>query len=236
MNILISNDDGYKSSRLLMLKDILSLYGNVYVSAPLNQRSGASISITIKDKNKYKKIEDNFIAIDGTPADTITMGLSYFNDVDFDLVVTGINYGYNTSVDALYSGTVGASLIASTNGIPSIALSASHLEDDNLKEKAMFIIEYIFKNKILNVAPLININIPLINPLGIKVCKMYPPSFSDFAIKDGDGFIPKRVPLSLNDDNHNDHYYVSKGYYTISAMKPSLEDEVLNKALEEIIK
>ena len=53
MKILLSNDDGYKSGRLLMLKDILSLYGDVYVSAPYKEASGSSVSLSLHNKIKY---------------------------------------------------------------------------------------------------------------------------------------------------------------------------------------
>ena len=41
-----------------------------------------------------------------------------------DVVLTGINRGYNAGFDIAYSGTVGAALEAVMNGVPAIAFSA----------------------------------------------------------------------------------------------------------------
>ena len=44
--------------------------------------------------------------------------------VRLDVVLTGINRGYNAGFDIAYSGTVGAALEAVMNGVPAIAFSA----------------------------------------------------------------------------------------------------------------
>lgn len=49
------------------------------------------------------------IAVSGTPVDCVKMALEYFlKDDQPDLIISGINDGYNLGSDVLYSGTVSA--------------------------------------------------------------------------------------------------------------------------------
>lgn len=69
---------------------------------------------------------EEWILIDGTPASCVQIGLYHFfqDRGPIDLVVSGPNYGRNTSaVFALSSGTLGAALEAAACTRPSIALS-----------------------------------------------------------------------------------------------------------------
>lgn len=69
---------------------------------------------------------EEWILIDGTPASCAQIGLHHlFKDKDpIDLVVSGPNYGRNTTaVFALSSGTIGGAMESAMNGTRSIALS-----------------------------------------------------------------------------------------------------------------
>ena len=61
-------------------------------------------------------------ACDGTPADCIRMAFGLMPEKP-DVVLSGINYGYNISWDIQYSATVGAALEAAFWGVPAIAFS-----------------------------------------------------------------------------------------------------------------
>ncbi|KAG5940924.1 hypothetical protein E4U53_007517 [Claviceps sorghi] len=70
--------------------------------------------------------DDEWVLIDGTPASCVQIGLYHYfrNKGPVDLVVSGPNYGRNTtSVFALSSGTLGAALEAAVCRRKSIALS-----------------------------------------------------------------------------------------------------------------
>jgi 5'-nucleotidase len=121
MNILVVNDDGYQAEGLGILVRALAPFGNVYVSAPKDHQSAKSHAITIKSRIETFITEPIFgsvatLVVDGMPADATRLGLKVFN-VDFDLVVSGINYGMNIAKDVLYSGTVAAALEAKVFGI-----------------------------------------------------------------------------------------------------------------------
>ncbi|GAA6032834.1 hypothetical protein JCM8097_000819 [Rhodosporidiobolus ruineniae] len=74
--------------------------------------------------------ELEFILLDGTPSTCANIGLhSLFPADSFDLVISGPNFGRNTSTAfALSSGTLGAALAASLSGKKAIAVSYGLME------------------------------------------------------------------------------------------------------------
>ena len=115
MHILLTNDDGLKALGLQTLKRELSAHNcRLTVVAPNGQRSAASHSMSI-NKALYcqelprEKEGIREIAVSGTPVDCVKMALEYFlKDDQPDLIISGINDGYNLGSDVLYSGTVSA--------------------------------------------------------------------------------------------------------------------------------
>ena len=75
MNILLTNDDGYLSTGIRLLKNKLSKYGKVVVVAPKNVMSAKSTSITLGVANEVIQVEPDVFAFDGTPADCVAFGL-----------------------------------------------------------------------------------------------------------------------------------------------------------------
>lgn len=127
MNILIVNDDGIGSESLLPLQKVLQTFGTAFACVPDGERSGSSHAT-----RKYEILEENFsksgkgenIYIHtGTAADSVKF-FRKFVAKEIDLVVSGVNGGFNLGRDIVYSGTVGAALEANMYGIRSIALSA----------------------------------------------------------------------------------------------------------------
>jgi len=63
-------------------------------------------------------------AVSGTPTDCVMMaGIHLLKDDLPDLVLSGVNRGFNVADDVTYSGTVAAAMEGAVLGIPSIALS-----------------------------------------------------------------------------------------------------------------
>ncbi len=98
---------------------------DIIVVAPANEKSACGHSLSLNAPLKFIKVDDNFFKIDdATPTDCVYLGLhALFKDVKPDLVVSGINRGSNMGEDITYSGTVGASMEAVLQGIPSVAFS-----------------------------------------------------------------------------------------------------------------
>ena len=126
--VLISNDDGYQSEGIRILRETLSEWADTVVVAPEIEQSAMSHSLSLHRPLRSRQIEEGVFAIDGTPADCVYIALHaavrYLPRWP-DLVCSGINRGLNLGQDAFYSGTVAAAREAALRGIPSIASSAS---------------------------------------------------------------------------------------------------------------
>jgi 5'-nucleotidase len=179
MNILVVNDDGYQAEGLGILVRALSPFGNVYVAAPKDHQSAKSHGITIRSRIETFMTEPIFgstatLVVDGTPADSTRLGLKVFN-VDFDLVVSGINYGQNIAKDILYSGTVAAAMEAKILGVDAIAISAHSTKLPYLYDETIKLMDEIIESKLYEFDGILNINFPrdtYVRPKGVKITKM----------------------------------------------------------------
>lgn len=129
MRILISNDDGYKAQGIHVLARIMAQFGEVTVVAPKFHQSATSTAVSLGVKQlAYKDLPEEgpgrWSYLDATPASCVKFGLEYkYERRNPDLVVCGINHGYNTSTAANYSATLGAAEEAAINGLPAIGVS-----------------------------------------------------------------------------------------------------------------
>jgi 5'/3'-nucleotidase len=123
MNILLSNDDGWRADGLRALAAALSDAGAITVVAPDRNRSGASNSLTLEAPLRVVESEGRWYAINGTPTDCVHLAISGLLSEEQHLVVSGINDGANLGDDVLYSGTVAAAMEGRFLGVPSIAVS-----------------------------------------------------------------------------------------------------------------
>ena len=123
--ILISNDDGIHAPGIKVLEEIArTLSDDVWVVAPESEQSAQSHSLTIRHPLRIREIDERRFAVDGTPTDSVLMGVSQvLKDRRPDLVLSGINRGGNLAEDVIYSGTVAAAMEAALLGLPAIAFS-----------------------------------------------------------------------------------------------------------------
>lgn len=128
MNILISNDDGYRAPGIQCLAAALKHLGRVTVVAPDQDRSGASNSLTLLNPIRATEVEEGVYRVDGTPTDCVHLAITGLLETEPDMVVSGINAGANLGDDVLYSGTVAAAVEGRFLGFPAIAVSLdSHM-------------------------------------------------------------------------------------------------------------
>ena len=162
MKILISNDDGYLAEGINVLAKRLEKKHQVTIFAPSENKSASSSSLTIDRPLKPKKISESIFTIDGTPSDSSHFALcGYFKD-DFDLVISGINFGPNLGDDVIYSGTVAAAIEGRFVGFPSIAISLASWDGLNF-ESAAKVAEVVVENVEffkLSTNTVLNINVP----------------------------------------------------------------------------
>jgi 5'-nucleotidase len=125
LKILISNDDGYRSDGIRRLTAALAAIPAVTVTvmAPDRNRSGASNSLTLDVPLRVSQAEADVYFVAGTPTDCVHLAISGFFDVEYDIVVSGVNDGANLGDDVLYSGTVAAAIEGRFLGLPAIAVS-----------------------------------------------------------------------------------------------------------------
>ena len=161
MKILITNDDGINADGLVRLARVAKEFGEVYVVAPMHQQSANSHSLTLSRSFEATRIDFPVLdvkayAVDGTPSDCVRIGvLNIVNKPD--IVLSGINYGFNLASDIQYSATCGAAFEAVFQKVKAIAFSEAannvhEVSDHYLKDILVYLIDKPFMpNKIYNV-------------------------------------------------------------------------------------
>lgn len=129
---LLTNDDGMDSPALAPFARALAARRRVSVVVPDRERSWVGKAITRFEPVEVRMVERDGIemhACSGYPADAVQLGIDGLFDRAPDLVVSGINLGYNHGVGFLLSsGTVGAAIEAWVSGVPGIAFSTGTTE------------------------------------------------------------------------------------------------------------
>ncbi len=134
-HILITNDDGVFSRGIQALARALDALGAVTVLAPERNWSAAGHPKTMHKPLRIKPVTwpdgRTAYACSGAPSDCVALGLmGALDQGPFDLVVSGINKGYNLGTDVIYSGTVAGGMEAVINGVPAIAVSVGWRRDE----------------------------------------------------------------------------------------------------------
>jgi len=133
MNILLTNDDGYKASGINQLFKTLCTEHKVFLIAPKDNCSGMSAAISLRKEIKVEEISDNIFSVSGTPADCSYLGLLSVIPEPIDMIVSGINLGANLGEDIFYSGTVGAAIAGRRLNYAPVAFSVAAYNPKNLK-------------------------------------------------------------------------------------------------------
>ncbi len=128
MRILITNDDGINAPGLEVLHaiatEIAGPDGEVWTVAPAFEQSGVGHCISYAHPTMIAKLDERRYAAEGSPADCVLAGIHYvMKDAPPDLVLSGVNRGNNAGENTMYSGTIGATIEASLQGVRAIAMS-----------------------------------------------------------------------------------------------------------------
>lgn len=120
--ILVVNDDGIHGEGLEPLVLAFSALGETAAVVPERERSADSHCLSLRSPLRVRRVRPGFFAVDGSPADCARLGaLELFRRPD--LVVSGINRGFNLGSDVVYSGTVAGAMEGVILGLPALALS-----------------------------------------------------------------------------------------------------------------
>lgn len=234
MHIFLTNDDGVEAPGIRAMALALSSMARVTVLAPHHGRSSCSSSLTL---HQYLRVWEKpsygegirVFACNGTTADCCKVALEYWlRDDRPDLLVSGINNGYNTGSDCLYSGTVAGAMEGTFFGIPSIAVSAETARKPEFLADAAAcagrIIRRYFAER--HYRGILNLNIPEgadMSWSGIKVTKLGFQCYENAirALEDPSGRVGywlagKPVGNSSPDE---DVYWAHRGYVTLTPIQ-----------------
>ena len=189
MKILITNDDGILSPVLPLFARWAAGLGEVTVAAPKVEQSGKSQAINFTRPIEITEMEiaPGLVgyAVDSTPADCVRFGIHALNK-KYDLILSGINRGYNLGDDIVYSGTCGAIFEGSRLGVPGLAVSTEPQNLLNAPDELCRIWKYIEENRLYDYNVLYNVNIPP-SPTDIRITRQGGMYYRDRFVHSGDG-------------------------------------------------
>lgn len=166
--ILITNDDGIGADGLRRLAAAARAFGEVWVVAPDGQRSAASHSITLHTSLDVRPFDFPVPGVrayscTGMPADCVRVGALRVMPERPDVVLSGINYGFNVATDTQYSATVGAALEAAFQGFHAIALSEAAHPDHTAADRYLPSVLEELLRKPLGYGQIFNVNFPSVS-------------------------------------------------------------------------
>jgi 5'-nucleotidase len=171
--ILVTNDDGIHSEGIIALAEALRPLGEVVLVAPLTEASAIGHALTLRRPLRIETFGPNRYAVDGTPTDCVNIALKIILEGQApDLVVSGINKGYNLGDDVTYSGTVAGALEAALLGIPAVAVSRGEWRagiDFRPAAEAGAAVAQALLARPLPPRTFFNVNVPPTAPRGYKV-------------------------------------------------------------------
>jgi 5'-nucleotidase len=243
--VLLSNDDGIQADGLQHLCDGVREFAEVMVVAPVHERSGASHSISLKAEMALQEWGEARFAFDGSPVDCVQFAMRNLVPKKPDLMISGINHGANLANDTLYSGTVGAAMVACSSGVPALAVSLVdyHPRRENYFSTAVAQVQRLlkrglwfddFQGRVLN----LNVpNIPSEECRGLKVAQLGERIYSQ-EFRPGD--IPNTYryhheePINFGGTDM-DVTEIQNGYATLTVLRPSLYDHVGTETLKSML-
>src|SRR4030095_637050 len=167
---------------------------------------------------------------DGTPTDCVNIAVTQVFKGLPDLVVSGINKGYNLGDDITYSGTVAGALEGALLGIPSIAVSLRATRGDydftHAARGAATLADLILRRP-LPQRTFLNINVPKARRAGYRVPVQAKRNHVTSVAERHD---PKGRPYYWIEEGQNewephdrsDYQAVRDGYVSITPLQPDL--------------
>jgi 5'/3'-nucleotidase len=230
--ILVTNDDGVRSEGLHALADALQYLGEVTIVAPQTEASAIGHALTLRRPLRLEPLGERFYEVDGTPTDCVNIAITQLYKGMPDLVVSGINKGYNLGDDVTYSGTVAGALEGALLGIPSIAVSLERSLDTYdfgpAAAAAAGVAEHVLPRG-LSTRRFLNINVPSGQPKGLRITfqakrnhvtvvseRLDPRNKPYYWIEEGED--------SWEPHDRSDYQAVKDGYVSVTPLQPDLTD------------
>ncbi|MBI3654305.1 MAG: 5'/3'-nucleotidase SurE [Acidobacteria bacterium] len=237
--ILVTNDDGIHSPGLKLLAKALQKIGEVVVVAPAHEMSAASRSLTLTRPLRIDVVDKNQYAVDGTPADCITLAMNKILSGNLpDIVFSGINKGGNLGDDVTYSGTVAGALEGSMYGLPGVAISLVQRGEFDFTYAAELAAELAVQvlRDGLPQGTLLNVNVPPGPIRGLRITRQGAKILRPTVVEGTD---PRQrtyywigeEALTWNEEHGTDYEALRQGWASITPLRNDLTDY---QALEKI--
>jgi 5'-nucleotidase len=236
--VLLTNDDGINAPGLLALKKAMERIGEVAVVAPDHNWSAAGHAKTMHKPLRVNEVTlqdgSRAYATTGAPSDCVALAVLSLLDRKPDLVVSGINRGWNLGCDMTYSGTVTAAMEGVIFGIRSIAVSIDMREELDFSYAARVAADLAARlvDGDLPEATLLNINVPALPESqirGIYVTRLGRRIYRDLVVKRQDPFgrnyywIGGEPPEGVMEEG-TDVWAVANGYVSVTPIHLDMTD------------
>jgi 5'-nucleotidase len=242
-HFLVTNDDGYRSEGLLSLADALSTLGDVTVVAPMDEASAIGHALTLKRPLRLEHMRDNVYAVDGTPTDCVNLAVTHVLKRLPDMVVSGINKGYNLGDDVTYSGTVAGALEGALLGVQALAVSLAATRrtyDFSFAAQAAATLAASILKRRLPPWTFLNVNVPKGQPKGYRVTVQ---AKRNHVTQISERHDPKGRPYYWIEEgqdewaphDRSDYQAVRDGYVSVTPLHPDLTAHRALAAVEELV-
>jgi len=230
VRILVTNDDGYRSEGIHALARALRDVGDVTIVAPTTEASAIGHALTLRHVLRLDRIDDRVFSVDGTPTDCVNVAVTHVFKGLPDLVVSGINKGWNLGDDVTYSGTVAGALEGALLGMPAIAVSLRQTRGDydfSYAARAAAVFAEAMLRRPLPPRTFLNINVPKGQPRGYRVTVQAKRNHVTSVSERHD---PKGRPYYWIEEGQNeweahersDYHAVRDGYVSVTPLQPDL--------------
>ncbi|HEV8317411.1 MAG TPA: 5'/3'-nucleotidase SurE, partial [Vicinamibacterales bacterium] len=242
--ILVTNDDGVHSDGIKVLAASLANLGEVTIVAPIQEASAIGHALTLRRPLRVESISPRVFAVDGTPTDCVNVAITHVLKDKPDLIVSGINKGWNLGDDVTYSGTVAGALEGALLGIPSIAVSTQNRRNEFEYEygpagKAAAAVTEAVLDRGMPKFTFLNINVPFGPNKGFRVTvqakrnhvtvvseRMDPRHRAYYWIEEGQN--------EWEPHDRSDYQAVRDGYISITPLQPDMTAHDTLKYVEEL--
>src|SRR5918993_2382021 len=241
--ILVTNDDGVHSEGIHALAAALRPLGEITVIAPHEESSAIGDALTLRRPLRLERTRDGFFAVDGTPTDCVNIGVAILLKGELpDLIVSGINTGWNLGDDVTYSGTVAGALEGALLGIPAIAISLRRTRDYVFdfapSAQAAAVLADLLLRHPLPDRTFLNVNVPKGSPKGFKRTIQ---GKRNHITRISERFDPRGKPYYWIEEgidewdphDRSDYHAVKEGFISVSLLSPDLTAYASMDALEQ---
>jgi 5'-nucleotidase len=155
-------------------------------------------------------------------------------ELKFDLVISGVNRGYNIGTDILYSGTVAAATEAAILGLPAIAFSTNFDKYDTVIGSLDSVWDYFEEHKLLEKHSLYNVNIAN-DEKGFIITHQGGSYYSDSFLKVEEGLYKAngKCVFTPSNDTTRDTDAVMSGYNSITPLTIDMTDKKVFESLKK---